>query len=73
MLSECVVSGCYHGMLLWYVVMVCCYGMLLWYVVRLCSDENPFMSMRNICVTHAVCKRVTFSTFNVLNVFAVVQ
>ena len=35
--------------------------------------ENPFMHMSSACVTYAACKHVTFSTFNMLNVFAVVQ
>ena len=35
--------------------------------------ENPFMHMCSACVTYAECKYITFSTFNVLNVFAVVQ
>ena len=45
-------------------------------LVIMCSTgkgENPFMRMRSICVTYAVCKYVTFRTFNVLNVFAAVQ
>ena len=31
------------------------------------------MRMRSVCVTYDVCKYVTFSTFNALNVFVVVQ
>ena len=34
---------------------------------------NPFMRMRNRCITYAVCIYVTFSTFNELNVFTAVQ
>ena len=33
--------------------------------------EDPFM--RSVCITYAVCKCVTFSTFNALNIFVVVQ
>ena len=29
--------------------------------------------MRSVCVTYAVCKYVTFSTFYALNIFVVVQ
>ena len=42
----------------------------------LCIKANihvESMCMRSVCVTYAVCKYVTFSTFNALNVFAAVQ
>ena len=33
-----------------------------------CQAANPFMCMRNRCITYAACKYVTFSTFNALNI-----
>ena len=34
---------------------------------------NPFVRMCNRLITYAACIYVTFSTFNALNVFAVIQ
>ena len=35
------------------------------------KGKNP--CMRHVCITYAVCKCVTFRTFNVLNVLAAIQ
>ena len=37
------------------------------------KGENPFMRMRSVCITYAVCKCVTFSTVNALKVLAALQ
>ena len=41
--------------------------------VTIGKGENPFIHMRSVCVTYAVCIYETFSTFNALNMFAAVQ
>ena len=40
---------------------------------NLYKGETPFMHMPNRCITYVACVYVTFSTFNVLNVFVEVQ
>ena len=37
------------------------------------KGENPFMRMRNVSMTYAVCKFVNFSTFNALNLLTALQ
>ena len=38
-----------------------------------CKAENPFIRMRNVCVTYAAYKYATVNTFSALKEFAVVQ
>ena len=54
-------------------ILYCCSVVSPCMCLHLYKGKNPFMDMRNVCVTYVVCNYVTFRTFNVLKVLAAVQ